>query len=74
MSEQPEPMTSIADPGPPEPGSFRAGYHEGREDVLYALAAGHQWALDLLAEHKAKQAKIAELNAQIADHAQRRKS
>lgn len=65
MTEQTEPMTSTADPGPPELGSFRAGYHEGREDLLYAIAAGHQWALDLLAEHKAKQAKIGELNALI---------
>jgi hypothetical protein len=31
----------------PEPGSFGAGYREGRGDVLYALARGHQWAFDL---------------------------
>lgn len=71
MADIPEPkcpemaMQGPENSGPPEPGSFAAGYHEGREDVLYALAAGHQWALDALEKHKSKVAKIGALNALI---------
>lgn len=60
-----QPMTQTESSGPPEPGSFAAGYHEGREDVLYALAAGHQWALDALEKHKAKVVKVGAMNALI---------
>lgn len=45
---EPTPMHGPASSGPPEPGSFADGYQHGRDDLLYALAAGHQWAVDLL--------------------------
>jgi hypothetical protein len=37
-----------------QPGSFADGYREGREDVLFALARGHAWALAALEAERAK--------------------
>lgn len=71
MTNIPEPkypelaMQGPENSGPPEPGSFAAGYAEGREDVLSSLAMGHKWAVDEFEKHKAKVAKIAEINALI---------
>lgn len=73
MSEQSEngAMTGAADPGPPAPGSFADGYHQGREDVLSSLAAGHHWAVKAFEEAKDKQRKIDESNAKIDQERQR---
>ena len=70
MSKVPEPesvaMQGPESSGPPEPGSFADGYHQGQDDVLFGLAHGHRWALDKLDGMKARLAKIAELNAAIS--------
>ena len=39
-----------SEPVPIESGSFADGYQHGRDDILYALAHGHEWALKLLAK------------------------
>lgn len=38
----------------------REGYFEGRDDLLFALARAHDWALKLVAEERAK------FNAEVA--------
>jgi len=48
-----QPMAKTGPSEPPTPGGFADGYNEGRKDLLFALARGHQWALDALAAERA---------------------